>query len=156
MQEQRSQDFGPFPRALVYKLWRRKTKMSEVKSEEVGHLKIGGYVIFDEAACRISKMERSSPGKHGHAKYRVEAIGLLDNQKRIQVLTGHAKVDVPIIEKKNAQVLSVSNDKAQLMDITSYETFEAPIPEELKGEVIAGGTVLYWDILGTKVIKQLK
>ena len=130
--------------------------MTEIKSAEIGHLKVGSYIIMDGVACRITKMDRSSPGKHGHAKYRVEASGLLDGQKKIQVLTGHAKVEVPIIEKKNAQVLSVTGDKAQLMDMTSYETFDAPIPDELKGKVTAGGTVLYWDILGTKVIKQIK
>lgn len=128
--------------------------MSEIKTEEVGHLKVGSYIIMDGKACRISKMDRSSPGKHGHAKYRVEAVGLLDKQKKVQVITGHAKVEVPIIEKKDAQVLSIAGDKAQLMDMTSYETFEAPIPADMKDKVVAGGTVICWDILGTKVIKQ--
>ncbi len=130
--------------------------MAEIKSEEIGKLKVGSYILMDGNASKIVKIDRSSPGKHGHAKYRVEAVGLLDKQKRITVMTGHAKVEVPIIGKKTAQVLSVSGDKAQLMDMVSYETFEVPIPEEFKGKLISGATVLYWDIMDTKVIKQLK
>ena len=34
-----------------------------------------------------------------------------------------------------AQVISVMGDKAQLMDLETYETFELPIPEELKGKL---------------------
>ena len=125
-------------------------------SKEIGSLKVGSYIVMDGAPCRISKMDKSAPGKHGHAKYRVEAIGLLDNRKRVTILVGHAKVEVPIIEKKDAQVLSVSDDKAQIMDLETYETFDATISDEIKGKVVEGNKVLYWDILGTKVIKQVK
>lgn len=130
--------------------------MSEIKQEEIGSLKIGSYIIMNGAACRITKMDVSKTGKHGHAKYRVEAVGLLDSQKQVQVITGHAKVEVPIIEKRDAQVLSISGSTAQLMDIESYETFDTLIPDELKNKVIAGATVLYWDVMGTRVIKQMK
>jgi len=123
---------------------------------EIGSLKIGSYIVMDGAPCRISKMDRSAPGKHGHAKYRVEAIGLLDNRKRVQVLVGHAKVEVPIIEKRTAQVLSVSENKAQVMDLETYETFDALISDEVKDRPKDGDKVLYWDVLGTKVIKQVK
>ena len=88
--------------------------------------------------------------------YRVEAVGILDKQKRVQVMTGHQKVEVPIIEKKSAQVLSVSENTAQIMDLETYETFDAEIGEEVKGKINEGETVMYWDILGTRVIKQVK
>ena len=126
------------------------------KLEEIGNLKIGSYIILEGAPCRISKMDRSAPGKHGHAKYRVEAMGLIDNRKRVQIIVGHSKVEVPIIEKKDAQVLSVSGDKAQVMDLENYETFDAIISDEIKGKVAEGNKVLYWDVLGTRIIKQVK
>ncbi len=67
-----------------------------------------------------------------------------------------AKVDVPIIDKKNAQVLSIQGDMANVMDMESYETFDIKIPEELKGQIVEGSQVLYWIILGEKIIKQVK
>lgn len=130
--------------------------MAEIIQEEISKLKEGRYVIIDGAACVITNMQRSAPGKHGHAKYRVEAVDMITGNKKVIILTGHARVDVPIVEKKTAQVLNVSGDTAQLMDMESYETFEAEIPEELKGKVVAGGQVVFWTILNKKIIKQVK
>ena len=101
-------------------------------------------------------MQISKTGKHGHAKCRVEAVGVLDDQKIIKVMPGRDKVDVPLIEKKTAQVLSISNDTASVMDMETYETFELKIPDELKGQVKEGSQVLYWIVMNEKVMKQLK
>jgi len=49
---------------------------------------------------------------------------------------GHDKVDCPIIEKKTAQVLSVNNGVANVMDSETYETFDLPVPEELKDQCV--------------------
>ena len=119
-------------------------------------LKIGGYVIFDEVACKISSIQTSRPGKHGHAKCRIEAIGLVGAKKIIKIIPGHDNVEVPIIEKKTAQVLSVHGDSANVMDVESYETFDLKIPSELNGQIVEGSNILYWTILDDKVIKQVK
>jgi len=131
--------------------------MEEKIQEEISKLKPGRFIILDGEACKITNMEKSAPGKHGHAKYRVTAVNLVTGNKKIVILTGHAKVAVPIIEKKNAQVLSVEGDKAQLMDLESYETIEAEIDkDEVKEPVEPGQQVLYWSIMGKRVIKQIK
>ncbi|MAG91108.1 translation initiation factor IF-5A [Candidatus Woesearchaeota archaeon] len=127
------------------------TKMTHATS-----LQKGNYVILEGAACRVVDVEISRPGKHGHAKARVSAIGLVDEKKRIVVMPGHDNVEVPIIEKKTAQVLSVQDDTATVMDSITYETFDMKIPDEFKGQVVEGSSVLYWTILEDKVIKQVK
>ena len=116
----------------------------------------GNFIILEGAACRVVDVEISKPGKHGHSKVRVSAVGLVDNKKRIVVMPGHDNVEVPIIEKKTAQVLSVHGDVANVMDSENYETFDLKIPEEFKSQVINGSSVLYWTILNEKVIKQVK
>ena len=65
-------------------------------------------------------------------------------------------MDVPIVEKKSAQVLSVHGAAATVMDSETYETFDLKIDEELKTEVKEGSQVIYWIILNDKVIKQVK
>ncbi|MEK6845262.1 MAG: translation initiation factor IF-5A [Nanoarchaeota archaeon] len=130
--------------------------MYEKKLVDVGGLKKGDTIIIDDAACKITDVSVSRPGKHGHAKVNMMAVGILDGKKRNLVLPGHDKVEAPIIEKKNAQILSIAGDKAQVMDTVTYETFEMEIPEELKGNVREGVEVLYWEIMGTKVMKQVK
>jgi translation initiation factor 5A len=122
----------------------------------VNQIKSGSYLLVDGVACRVTDAQSSKSGKHGHAKIRITAIGLLDNRKRELILPSGHTVEVPIIEKKTAQVLSISGDTVNVMDNESYETFDLKIPEELKDQVIEGCNVLYWDVMGEKVMKQVK
>ena len=128
----------------------------EIKRKSVGSLQTGNYVIVDSAACTVTGIQTSRPGKHGHAKVRLDAVGIVDGRKRQIVMPGHDEIDVPIIDKKNAQVLSISGDVAQVMDSDTYETFDLKIPEELKAEISEGAVVLYWIILSDRVMKQIK
>lgn len=130
--------------------------MAGTKQVSVSGLKKGNYVCIEDTACIVKDIQVSRPGKHGHAKIRISATGIMDGRRRETVMPGHDNIDVPIIDKLNAQVLSVSGDTANLMDMESYVTFDMKIPEELKDTVKDGGTIVYWDILGEKVMKQLK
>ena len=130
--------------------------MYEKKLVGVGSLKKGDTIIIDDAACKITDTAVSRPGKHGHAKVNLTAVGILDGKKRNIVMPGHDRVEAPIIEKKSAQVLSVSGNKANVMDSATYETFEMDIPEELKSEVKEGVEILYWELMAVKVMKQVK
>lgn len=131
--------------------------MYEKKLVDVGGLKKGDTIIIDDAPCKVTDLSVSRPGKHGHAKVNMMAVGILDGKKRNLVLPGHDKVEAPIIEKKNAQILSIlPGNKANVMDSATYETFEMDIPEELQAELKEGAEVLYWEIMGTRVMKQIK
>ncbi|HII00088.1 TPA: translation initiation factor IF-5A [Methanosarcinaceae archaeon] len=115
---------------------------------EVKNLKEGKYVIIDDEACIIKSISKSKPGKHGAAKARVEAIGLFDGQKRSFIGSVANKIYVPIVERKNAQVLSITADVAQLMDMADFTTFEVTIPEEFKEKIKEGEEVSYITALG--------
>ena len=81
-------------------------------------------------------------------------INLIDGTKKVKLYPGHDKVEVPIIEKESAQVLSISGKKANIMDMKTYETFDINIPEEFKEQIKEGDQVTYWIILGEKILKQ--
>lgn len=83
-------------------------------------------------------------------------MGLLDNRRRILIKPSGEEVEIPIILKKQAQILAIVGDKAQLMDLTTYEVFELDIPEELKGQLIAGNEINYFEISGIRTLKQIK
>ena len=87
----------------------------EVKQVHATELKKGSYVIIDGVACIVRDNQISRPGKHGHAKCRIEAIGIINSQKKIIAIPGHDSLQVPIIEKKTAQILSVSGDVANVV-----------------------------------------
>lgn len=126
------------------------------KVVEVKTLKVGKYVILDGEASKITSISTSSPGKHGSAKARVEAVGIFDNQKRSIVKPVDTKIDIPIIDKCVGQVLSIMGDEVQLMDLESYETFELPIPEDLKDKIVEGSEVDYILALGNKKVMRVK
>ncbi|MBI5393296.1 translation initiation factor IF-5A [Candidatus Woesearchaeota archaeon] len=130
--------------------------MGEVKQVGIGTLQKGSYVVMDGAACKVVDIQISRPGKHGHAKSRVSAVGILDDKKRVIVAPSHDNIDTPIVEKRTAQVLSINGNMANVMDIETFETFDLKIEDELKPECVEGCNVLYWVVLDTRVMKQVK
>lgn len=127
-----------------------------VENKTISELKPGRYILMDGEACRILDMQRSAPGKHGHAKYRVSAQSLINKNKKIKVYTSHSSVQVPIIEKKDAQVLSVDGDNVQIMDMESFETIDAEKDPELTSQLKSDDNVIYWEIMGRKIIREIK
>ncbi|WP_254531768.1 translation initiation factor IF-5A [Natrinema gelatinilyticum] len=97
---------------------------------EVRDLQEGSYVMIDDAACKINSYSTAKPGKHGSAKARVEAVGVFDGKKRSLSQPVDAKIWVPIIERKQGQVVSVDGDDMQVMDLETYETITMRIPED--------------------------
>jgi len=121
---------------------------------EVRELKENRYIIIDGEPCKIVSITTSKPGKHGEAKARIEAIGVFDNQKRSVIYPVKRKVQVPMINKRSAQVIAVIGNKAQLMDLETYETFEMDIPEELKDKIKEGEEIQYLQAMGKRKITR--
>ncbi|EQD52465.1 Eukaryotic initiation factor 5A hypusine (eIF-5A), partial [mine drainage metagenome] len=122
--------------------------------QEVRELKEGRYMLIDEEPCRIIGIQTSKPGKHGEAKARIDAVGIFDGGKRSVVFPVKHKVQVPMIGKRQAQVLSMTDTEIQLMDLETYETFSLPVDPETKGQVAPGGEVQYLDAMGKRKITR--
>lgn len=115
--------------------------------------KPGTTILIDGEAYTVKKNDISKTGKHGASKCRIEAIGIMNDQKKIVAVPGHERFEVPLIDKRKGQVLSVT-DKASVMDLESFETFDMDVSEEMQADVISGVTVEYWNVEGRKVIKR--
>jgi translation initiation factor 5A len=113
-------------------------------------------VLIDDVPCKIVDIESSAPGKHGAAKMRVTAMGIFDNQKKTLLKPSDADIEVPIIERKTGQIVSVVGKVAQIMDLANYETFELEIPEEIKESASAGKEVEYIESMGRKIITRVR
>jgi len=122
----------------------------------IKNIKPGGFILIDDVPCKVEKTQKGKTGKHGASKCRVDAIGLIDGKRRSIVKPSSENVDVPIIVKKNAQVLAVVGDKVQLMDLTDYSVFEQDIPEEMKGTLKSGDEIAYFEVADIRTIKQIK
>ncbi|AWB26951.1 translation initiation factor IF-5A [Halococcoides cellulosivorans] len=98
---------------------------------QVRELDEGSYVNVDDTPCKITSYSTAKPGKHGSAKARIDAKGVFDGQKRSLSQPVDAKVWVPIIERKQGQVVNVENDEVQIMDLDTYDTFVMRDPEDV-------------------------
>jgi translation initiation factor 5A len=128
------------------------------KPVDVGSLRVGGYMIVDDQACRIVDITKSKPGKHGAAKARIVAIGVFDGVKRSLVKPVDANAEIPMIDKRPGQVFSVNPNGIQIMDLETYEYVDASFPEEedLKAKLTVGAEIEYWKILGRIKIVRAK
>jgi len=115
--------------------------------------KVGTSIIVDGEPCTVKKMDISKTGKHGHAKCRIEAVGIISEGKKVFVIPGHDRLEVPLVEKRKGQVLSVG-DKVNLMDLDNFETLEVDCVEEIRNELVTNDNVEYWDVEGIKVVKR--
>lgn len=117
---------------------------------EIGKLKEGKYVVVDDEPCKILSISTSKPGKHGAAKSRIDVVGIFDGVKRSIVQPVSAKTYVPIVERKNAQVISIAGTTVQFMDIKDYEMFELEVTEQQLSQLEAGKEIPYIESLNKK------
>jgi translation initiation factor 5A len=142
----------------MYRIYFPEVSKMEIRIEEVRSLKPGRYIVIDGVPCKITGIVHSKPGKHGGAKANMSAVGIFDNQRRNITRPTGDKVEVPVIEKKMAQVINVIGDQVQLMDMENFETFEMSMPEEeeLKPGIVQGAEVLYMQVGSDRRIAQIK
>lgn len=125
---------------------------------DLGSVKIGSYIIIDNEPCRIVEYDTSKTGKHGHAKARIVAIGVFDGLKRSYLSPVSSMIEIPMIEKKSGQVISITGDSLQIMDMETFETLETPFPKEegVVNQITQGVEVEYWRVLGRIKITRVK
>jgi len=127
---------------------------------DLGALKIGSYIIVDNEPCRIVSYDHSKPGKHGSAKARITAVGVFDGRPHPFVGPVSTKVDVPLIDKRNGQIISRQGEVLMIQDLETFDTFETTavddeIKEKLQGDV-NGREVEYWKVLDRIKIVRVK
>ena len=116
--------------------------------------RVGTNIIHEGVTYTIKKIDISKTGKHGHAKCRIEAANMFTGNKKIFVIPGHDKLEVPMVTKNKAQVLSIVGDKLSVMNIESFETIEIDVPEEFEGQFVENDNLEYWDIEGKLLLKR--
>lgn len=120
-------------------------------------LKNGSYVMIEDEPCVVIRLAKSKPGKHGHAKIRVEAKGVFDESRRSKIFRAQESVEVPLIDKRTAQVVSVSPDSIQIMDSQTYEVLEMPLSsdEKIRERLEPGTEVEYWSSFGIQKLMKV-
>jgi translation initiation factor 5A len=124
---------------------------------DLGSLKVGSYIVIDGEPCRIVSYDHSKPGKHGSAKARVAAISVFDGSKHTLVSPVSTSVEVPLIDKRNGQIISISGKVLQIMDLETFEVFEtSSVEQDIIEKVRQGGEVEYWRVLERIKVSRVK
>ena len=117
--------------------------------------RVGTNILIDGRAFTIKKIDISKTGKHGHAKCRIEADSIIGTQRKVFVVPGHDRLEIPAVDKKKAQVLSVAGNTVSVMDVETFETLDIECEdEELKGKLKENSNVEYWDVEGDKILRR--
>jgi len=129
-----------------------------VKYVSVSKIKEGHYVVIDGEPSKIVSISKSKPGKHGSAKARIVAVGVFDNVKRTIIKPVSDKLPVPIIQKREGQVINVMGHTVEVMDSETYEVLEMSMPDDetFRKKIEPGTYVEYWVLLGKPKIVSLK
>jgi len=98
---------------------------------EASSVRKGTFIMIDEEPCKVRGVSKSSPGKHGSAKYKIKARGVFDDKDRHITKPGDTMLMSPDVEKKVGQIVSQEGDIAQVMDMDTYETEEMELPDDL-------------------------
>ena len=126
-----------------------------LKLIEATHAKPGTMVLIENEPYAVLSNDKRKTGKNGAAKCRIEAKGVFNGKKKVLAINGGERFDVPNVEKRKAQVLSVSESTASVMDLESYETIDVPFGEEVEDGLAPEKQVEYWDIEGVKKIMRI-
>jgi len=127
-----------------------------LKLIDATQVKPGTTILIEGEPYTAKSNDKSKTGKHGSAKCRIEAIGIFSGKKKIVAVSGGVRFEVPLVDKRKGQVLSVSEGTASVMDLESYETLDMPIHEDVKGQVVAESQIEYWDIEGKKMVMKVQ
>ncbi len=126
-----------------------------LKIVDATQAKVGTNIIVDGEACTVRKVDISKTGKHGHAKCRMEVIGMISGNKKVFVSPGHDRFEVPVVNKMKAQVLSKGNKVVNVMNLENFETLDLACPDqEVFDSLVEGENCEYWEIEGAKVVKR--
>jgi translation initiation factor 5A len=87
----------------------------------------------------------------------VAAMGVFDGSRHSLVSPVSASVEVPLIDKINGQVISMSGQVLQIMDLETFEVFEtSAVEDEIRDKINQGGEVEYWKVLERIKIVRVK
>ncbi|MDA1125021.1 MAG: translation initiation factor IF-5A, partial [Crenarchaeota archaeon] len=82
---------------------------------------------------------------------------IFDGAKRPHVGPVSMQIHVPLIDKRNGQIISMTGSEIQVMDGETFETVDIQmIDEEVDGKLQQGQDIEYWNVMGRTKIMRIK
>ncbi len=114
----------------------------------IKQLRKGNYIVYKNEPCLIKETATVVTGTHTHTKVKISLQGLFSGTNDIFTSSPHDTAEEIQIIRKEGQLISKGQDKIQIMDMRSYETFDSEADEELFNELKEGDMVTFIDFNG--------
>ena len=115
-------------------------------------LKKGDYLIHRNEPCRVQRVENVAYSTHSHTKLKIEVESAISRFKDILTLFPHTSVEDADIIRKKGQL--ISKNPVQVMDLVSFETFNAEVPGEGADEISEGDEVTFIEFGGKAIVLE--
>jgi len=117
-------------------------------------IKAGEYVRINNEVLKVVRKELAAYGTHCHTKIKLYLQGLFSKGEKTLNFGHNDNIETLDIKRKDGQVISKLNDKVQVMDAVSYETFDANVDKELLEQLNEGDTVRFIDLQGKVIVLE--
>jgi len=122
----------------------------------INELNRGECLVYKGTPYRIEEIKSVIVASHSHAKTKVTLVNVFDKSDRQTLTLPHSeKVEnVEIIRRHGQFVARLEKGRGQVMDLHSYEIFEAEISEEIEKELNEGDEVTFVEFKGKAMITE--
>ena len=120
---------------------------------EASKLGKGRCILYNEKPYRIKDVRNVVVSTHSHTRTKIELEDVFTGAPLSINLPPHESVrEVDIPRKRGQLVAKIGEDIVHVMDMFSYETFDAAIDKDLLEEVVEGDEIFFIDYENIKKV----
>jgi len=121
---------------------------------EAKEANIGQWILFQNEPYQIKRKENVAFGTHSHSKTKLFLKPLSKGGVKEAIFSHTDRLEEVEIVKKTGNVIAKLQNKVQIMDTVSYETFDADVDKELLNTIKEGDEVIFINYNGVKVLEK--
>ncbi len=116
----------------------------------------GSYFMLNNEPVQVTRKEVVAYGTHSHTKLKIYYKSIEGGGDKTLTMAHGDKVEILDIIKKTGQIISKASNKAQIMDMKSFETIDAEATPEIITMINEGDEVIYIEFNGMNKILEKK
>jgi len=111
-------------------------------------LKKGEFILINNAIFKITRKEVVAVGTHSHSKTKIYVQPIEGGGEKNYIYNHQDRVEMPEIENRVGQIISVGTNSLQVMDTKTYETVEVLANPDILQKAEDGKMVFFFTYKG--------
>jgi translation initiation factor 5A len=117
-------------------------------------LKKGECIIINNGIYKITRKEVVAVGTHSHSKTKIYVVPIEGGGEKNYIYNHQDKVEIPEIENRVGQIISIGENSLQVMDTKTYETLEVLSNQEILDKAEEGKILFFFTYQGVSKALQ--